>query len=943
MTKLSRSGRAALWTAWLLILGLIAPWQIQAAEKTVLVLPFGIQAGSEMPNAKETIPQTIIEKLQAQGMKTVSMERSIDLLSSANLTTINLPMAHQLGLQAGADLVIYGRFNQENGGFSMETMLVPVAVDGRPVPARFQRQTLSQFDDAAAQLASRASATLNAAPTPVAAAPAVGPAADPVPGVEPATAAEPVRSASEQLVPMRTSGQGISDVQVRGLKNIERDVILMRLTIRRGDSPDAAAINEEVKRLWEMGYFTDVQAHMEGSVLVFDVVEKPRIESIVIEGTNEIDKEDVESAMMTRTGNVLNEQTLADDLQRIKEVYSKDGYYLARVSYRVQQAVDPRSAVLVITIDEGNKLYITEVKVDGLKDLDQGGMEKYMDLRERNLLSWITGSGVHKEEYLERDTNAIAAYALTQGYIDIQVGSPDVNYEQDGIHVIFPVSEGPRYTVKDVGFAGDLLDSEENMLKLVDMPGWRDEKGYFNVTIMQDDAKALQNWYNDHGYAYAEVDTRVVKNEDEENTVNVVYLINKKQKIYIRRLLVEGNEKTRDNVILREMRLGDGDAYDGAKLRRSTERLTRLRYFDNVDTELVPTESEDLVDLKIKVKEGNTGALMAGVGYSTYFDVGVSASIMERNLFGRGYNLALSGFFSWRRTSGTLTFANPRLYDTNLSFGNDLYYMHDYWDSFTRDTIGDTIRLAYPIGEYTSVGVSYRLERYEIYDVESTASPYITDYKGINWTSAFGARIVRDTTDRRDRPTRGTIIRLSGEWGGGGLGGTDNFFKIIGDWQGFLSLKENHTLHARARLGAVYQNTSSKIPVFERFYVGGMDTVRGYSYTDASPRSRDPRYDNDVIGGDRMGVANFEYVWTFQEDMGLSIVPFFDIGFNYSSDDGQDLKWDFDQNWVYSAGLELRWRSPMGDLRIAYGIPLKKDFDGERESGRLEFSMGQFF
>ena len=178
---------------------------------------------------------------------------------------------------------------------------------------------------------------------------------------------------------------------------------------------------------------------------------------------------------------------------------------------------------------------------------------------------------------------------------------------------------------------------------------------------------------------------------------------------------------------------------------------------------------------------------------------------------------------------------------------------------------------------------------------------------------------------------------------GGGLGGTDNFVKVVADWQGFYSFNPQNTIHLRARLGGVFENTGSRIPVFERFYVGGMDTVRGYSYTDASPRSQDPRYEHDVIGGDRMGVLNLEYVWTFQKDMGLALVPFFDIGFNYSSDDGQRLALDFDDYWVYSAGLELRWRSPMGDLRIAYGIPLKKDLDGEREPGRLEFSMGQFF
>lgn len=903
--------------------------KVRAAGETVLVLPFAVQAGPELPDAVHAVPQSIVEKLAERGMRPLSMERATTIYRDSGLKSLDLAAARQLGLQAGADIVIYGAFNQEERGFVMETRIVPVG-PGNPVPARFARPYMSDLAEASTQLAQRAEAVL-AQPV------------DSTPEPAPAQAQAP-ESSSPQLVPMvLPTGQGLSDVQVRGLKNMDPDVVLMRLSIRKGDHPDANAINDEVKRLWEMGYFTDVQAHMEGTVLVFEVVEKPRIDNIIIEGASAIDEEDILAAMTTRTGNVLNEQTLAEDLQRITELYRKDGYYLAKPTYRFEDRSGRRGTVLVITMNEGNKLYITEVKVDGLVELKQSDMEKYMALRERGILSWLTGSGVLKEEYLERDSNAIAAYGLNEGYVDIQVGAPEVDYREDGIHVIFPVSEGPRYKINEVAFAGDVLDTRENMEKLIELDEWKKENEYFSLTVMQDDAKRLQNYYNDQGYAYAEVDTRVVKPDDAPDTVNVVYVINKRQKVYIRRLLVEGNLKTRDNVILREMRLGDGDPYDGAKLRRSLERLNRLRYFSAMDNELVPTDSDDMVDLKVKVKEANTGALMAGIGYSTYFDVGVNASIMERNLFGRGYQLALSGFFSWRRTSGTLTFNNPRVYDTDLSVGNDLYYLHDYWDSFTRDTIGDTIRFAYPIGEYTSVGLSYRLERYEIYDVSRTASPYITDYKGVNWTSAIGARITRDTTDDRERPTRGTIARIWGEWGGGGIGGTDNFVKVVGDWQGFWSINPTNTFHIRARLGAIFQNTESRIPVFERFYVGGMDTVRGYSYTDASPRATDPRYDNDVIGGDRMGVANFEYVWTFQKDMGLALVPFFDIGFNVSTDDGQRLAFDFDDYWVYSAGLELRWRSPMGDLRIAYGIPLKPDLDGEMEPGRLEFSMGQFF
>ena len=398
----------------------------------------------------------------------------------------------------------------------------------------------------------------------------------------------------------------------------------------------------------------------------------------------------------------------------------------------------------------------------------------------------------------------------------------------------------------------------------------------FNFVV--DEMCIRDSYYSDYGYAFAEVDTKLIKADDGSDQVDVGYLVNKKQKVFIRRLVVEGNTKTRDNVILREMRLGDGDMYEGAKLRRSNERLNRLRYFGAVDMELIPTGQEDEVDLKVKVKESNTGAIMGGIGYSSYYDVGVSASIMERNLFGRGYWLQLQGFFSWRRTSGTLSFTNPRVYDTDLSFGNDIYYTHDYWDNFTKDTIGDTVRFGYPIGEYTTVGVGYRLERYYLYDVSENSSPYIRDYKGINWTSAVSGRILRDTTDSKERPTKGTISRLWAEYGGGGIGGTDNFIKSVADWQGFWSFNPQNTVHLRGRVGGVFQNTDDKVPVFERFWVGGMDTIRGYSYSDLSPR--DYKHGGEQIGGDRMGVANLEYIWTFQKELGLALVPFVDSGFN---------------------------------------------------------------
>lgn len=889
----------------------------QAASSTtptVLVLPFQANAGEEMPNATLDVPQMIINHLQNDGFGTIPITRAASILRQSGSSSIDLAKARRLGRQAGASMVIYGAFNQLGDGFSLETRLVPVD-KGEAVPATFERQSLLALDECAENISKRAGT------------------------ITPPEQAQPL-TAEPGFVPMGVNTQGgLSDVQVRGMNVMDPDTVLMRLSIRKGDKPDASAINDEVKRIWDMGYFSDVTAHMEGNVLVFNVVEKPRIDSILVEGSDQIDSDDVIAAMGTKPGSVLNEQMLADDLQKITELYHKDGFYLAKANYHLQDRPGNRGgAILVIDVDEGKKLYIKEIVINGLEKLDKSDMDKYLALKPRNILSWITGSGVLKDEYLERDTNAIAAYGLNEGFIDIQVSAPDVQYDPDGIVVSFTVHEGPRYKIRDIKFGGDVIDNEDVMFGIIDLDDWKKDKEYFSVTTMQEDVKKLTDYYGDYGYAFAEVDTKIMKADDGTDEVDVGFLIDKKNKIYIRRVSVEGNTKTRDNVILRELRLADGDLFEGAKMRRSSERLNRLRYFSAVDMELVPTENEDEVDLKVKVKEDNTGALMGGIGYSTYYDVGVTASVMERNLFGRGYWLQLQGFFSWRRTSGVLSFTNPRLYDTDLSIGNDLYYTHDYWDDFTKDTLGDTIRIAYPIGEYTSIGLAYRLERYEMYDVEENASPYISDYKGINWTSALSARVTRDTTNARDRPTSGTISRLWVEYGGGGLGGTDNFVKAVADWQGFWSPAPDNTFHVRTRVGGVFQNTDERVPIFERFWIGGMDSIRGFSYSDISPR--DYKYDGEQIGGDRMGVLNVEYIWTFQKELGLAIVPFFDGGFNI---DSKTMAADWDKYLVASAGLELRWRSPMGDLRIAYGYPLTEDYDGERESGRLEFSMGQFF
>ncbi len=865
-----------------------------AAQPSVLVLPFAVNAAPESASQLEKDMSSLLrQSLAKQGFRVLSAEEA--KRAGATAATQDPGKAAALGKTAKADFVAYGTFSQVGQSISLDVRLVDVA-SKRLRPYYAERKSLLELPGA-------------------------------------------VESLAVQAYAGATGQNTLADVQVRGLRVLDPDRILVRLKTRPGDAINVDAVDEDVRRIWDMGYFSDVKADVEqtgqGDVLVFTVAEKPRIDDVRVEGSDAVKKADILEAMTSRTGTVLNENVLAQDLQKVTDLYRKKGYYLAKVNYETLVRADGTSAALVLHVEEGNRLYIKEVAIEGLENIRRKDLDDYLALKKRTLLSWFTGSGVLKEDLLERDTQAIQAYAVNLGYITAQVSAPEVIYEPDGIRVIYRVREGARFKLGEIGFGGELIDTEAHLFDLIKLDEQREDKEYFSLDVVQGDIKKLTEFYNDQGYAFAVVnlDTR----EDKDNAIiDITFMLDPKERVHIRRVELEGNTKTRDNVILREMRLADGQQFSGDLLRRSTERLEKLRYFSEVDPQLVPTGTPGEVDLKMGVKEDNTGMLNVGFGYSTYDKFGVSGGIQESNLFGRGYQIGLQGYLSGRDNNLNATFYNPRLYDTNLGLALSAYILDEEWTDFDKKTIGGGFVLSYPIGEYTSVFLGYRLDFYDIRNVSPWAAPSIREYIGENWASVVSAGVRRDTTNKPLLPTRGTKTNLVVEYGGGGIGGDDNFVKPIVDWGVFYGLNDTNILHLRASAGAVFRNTGKPVPAFERFYLGGMRSIRGYSIEDISPR--DP-VTGERIGGDRMAFANLEYIWAFEPDLGLSLVPFFDIGSSIDSA-RQNL---FDALY-YSAGVELRWRSPMGDLRFAYGFPLTDNVDGQRRtSGRFEFTMGQAF
>ena len=578
------------------------------AEPLVLVLPFQINADESMKRLQDELPQMVSRNLASKGLRVLPLARGKTLAQGRS--ALDIAAARELARTAGANYAVYGVYNRLGDAFTIETRMVPAASEDTARQHSVQGRN-TELSAAVGTLVDQMTASASSA-----------------------------RPRSVPAVAGAGGADAIADIQIRGMKVLDPDVILMRLRLRKGDTPTALTIDEDVKRIWDMGYFSDVQAALEpqagGRALIFTVVEKPRIDNIIVEGAGKINKDDILGAMSTKTGSVLNEKLLAEDLQKVTDLYRAEGYYLAKVNSRLDPRPTGSGAVLTLSVEEGGKLYVKQVSLQGLQGMKAGDIKDYMALKERNILSFFTGTGVLKDEYLERDATAIAAYAINHGYVDAQVSPPDVQYLPDGIYVTFTVNEGPRYRLGEITFIGDLIDTEARLFEMIGLDEHKKDAGFFSLSTMQDDAKLLTEFYGDHGYAFAEVDTKVERIEDGA-VLNIAYAIQKKQIVYIRRVNLEGNQKTRDNVIMRELRLADGDSYDGAKLRRSIERLNRLRYFSQVNTELVPTgDGEEEVDLKINLKEENTGAVMAGIGYSTYYDVGLPGSIMARNLFGQG-------------------------------------------------------------------------------------------------------------------------------------------------------------------------------------------------------------------------------------------------------------------------------------------------------------------
>ncbi|MEK7850404.1 MAG: outer membrane protein assembly factor BamA, partial [Deltaproteobacteria bacterium] len=535
-----------------------------------------------------------------------------------------------------------------------------------------------------------------------------------------------------------------------------------------------------------------------------------------------------------------------------------------------------------------------------------------------------------KEDMLRGDMEILSSNYLNNGYIQARIEEPQVFLTPDKrwIYITIRIEEGKKFWLGKIDFKGDTLDSVDDLYKNVKIK----EGDVFSRDKLRQDIVALTDLYGDKGYAFANI-VPLTALDHEKRTVNITFDISKGELVYFERILITGNVKTRDKVIRRELKVAEGELYHGTHLKKSRQKVNNLGFFEEVNMSTERGSSPSKLNIIIDIKERPTGTLSVGAGYSSIDNFIMMGSVSQGNLFGRGQKLQLSAEFGERRKTYNLGFTEPRLFDTELSAGFDIYNMEKQYSDFSKKSNGGDIRLGFPLGfEETRGYLTYRYEESEIYNISAAAGTYITEQAGRNILSSVTASIVRDTRDNYMAPMSGSNNSVSTEVAGSFFGGTRAFVKHLGSSSWFYPVFWETSVMLHGSIGYAEGTEGKALPIDERFFVGGMNTVRGFD-----PRSLGPRDENGIIiGGNKQLIFNAEYLFPLVKEAGLRGVLFLDAGNAFGDNEVYDI-----ENLRTGAGYGVRWYSPIGPLRLEWGYNLNPK-DGEKMS-RWEFSIGTFF
>jgi outer membrane protein insertion porin family len=725
----------------------------------------------------------------------------------------------------------------------------------------------------------------------------------------------------QQLIP------AVRDIVVEGNRRIQAPAILNRVGTKIGDPLSPAALRDDVRSIFGLGFFDDVQVRTEefegGVRVIFAVVERPLLREVGFEGNSELTNDELREKAAIRVGVLYNPVEVQKAEEAIRQKYEDEGYFGVQITPRTERTPEGDLRV-VFRIEEGPKLYIDRIVIEGNKALTAGQIKDAMSTKER--IYWIFPFSTVQRKVFDDDVDRILQAYADHGYIQARVESAEIvpDLARKKVTLRVRVVEGPQFRTGTITITGNELLSTEEVRKLVKLQ----EGEVFNRGALRNAVRALVDRYSELGRARAEVEPRT-SNDLANLKVDVIIPIVEGGPVYVERINITGNTKSSEKVLRRELRVAEGELFTFQKLVRSRQRLFNLGFFDEVNVNTEQGSTPDKIVVNIEVKERATGVFSIGAGYSSLDSLFATLDVSQRNLFGRGQEVFLRFRIGSQSRLGLVGFTEPYLFDIPLRAGFDIYDREREYDDFTEERFGGDIRGSYPLAEYLTLAGLYRLENVDITNVSPTASPDLRSQEGTSLNSVIESSLVRDSRDNIFEPTQGS--RNSLEFMFAGLGGDTQFYKFIVESGWFVPLPVFNLVWAvRGLFGMAEGWGGQEVPIFERFFLGGATTLRGQRTRSVAPKDRQ----GEVIGGDKELLFNTELLIPVIARFRLAL--FFDMGNAYGFGtpfDPTDLR--------YSAGVGVRFFSPLGPMRLDLGYNLDKQ-PGEKQY-QINFTVGSPF
>jgi outer membrane protein insertion porin family len=747
----------------------------------------------------------------------------------------------------------------------------------------------------------------------------------------------------------------IKDIQVSGNRRVEPETVRSYLQIAPGEAYTPAKADASIKALFATGLFADVKIDHQGSTLMVAVTENPVINQVAFEGNSEVDTATLQNEVQLKPRSVFTRSRAQADVQRILDVYRRQGHFASSVEPKIIELEQDR-VNLVFEITEGEKTKVKSINFVGNKAFSDSQLRDIISTTQQGWFDFLKGTSIYDPDRMNLDRELIRQYYLKNGYADATVTASNAELDPDGTGFIitFAVDEGEPYTFGAVNIESSLAEvtAEAHQGELLTSAG-----DVYNASLIDKTVEKLTLSIAEGGYAFARVRPRATP-DAANHTIAISYVIDEGPRVYIERINVIGNTRTKDFVIRREFRLAEGDAFNPMLVDRAKKRLQGLGIFKTAEVKRRPGSAPDRVVLDVEVEETSTGELSFGAGYSTNEGVIGDVSITERNLLGNGQFLRLKLAGSFERMQIDLSFTEPRFLDRNMSAGFDLYHKEldqTSQSGFRQRKTGGQVRIGFPLAENLWMQTHYGLSRDQIYDVKDTASLAIKEAcgdtnlitngatnckKDAYFTSLVGTTITYDARNHPKNPTRGFYVQLDDEFAG--LGGDVNYWRVGGEVRAYYPITESIYIVGRAVGGHIEGWGGDEVKLLDLYFKGG-ETVRGFDRSGYGARDLST---GDALGGKTYWATTAEVRFPIPfipDDIGISGAVFADAGSLY--DTTANIKKALktctttagtaclvdDSSIRSSVGASLMWNSPVGPLRMDFAKVLtKQSYDQEQ-------------